>query len=209
VTRTAPERKTRDVDLAEFQKLRDEIMARTQLVNTLVGVELAALGAGISSFTTVPDALIGLAAVSSFLWLLWLDHAEQVQKIAAYIALRLRPRLAVGTDQVLRWETYMRQLDREPRMPHTQAVSNYIAGLFAGGPVVLLTIYGLVVSDRFEDGSFSQVARFVGLGIAVLLWLVTLRQYRVFRGVVATIERAIGEARKDVTGPLVEEAAHP
>ncbi len=206
---TEPERNTRDVDLAEFQKLRDEIMARTQLVNTLVGVELAALGAGISSFTTVPDVLIGLAAVSSFLWLLWLDHAEQVQKIAAYIALRLRPRLAVGTDQVLRWETYMRQLDREPRMPHTQAVSNYIAGLFAGGPVVLLTIYGLVVSDRFEDGSFSQVARFVGLGIAVLLWLVTLRQYRVFRGVVATIERAIGEARKDVAGPLVEEAAQP
>jgi hypothetical protein len=209
VTTTEPERNTRDVDLAEFQKLRDEIMARTQLVNTLVGVELAALGAGISSFTTVPDVLIGLAAVSSFLWLLWLDHAEQVQKIAAYIALRLRPRLAVGTDQVLRWETYMRQLDREPRMPHTQAVSNYIAGLFAGGPVVLLTIYGLVVSDRFEDGSFSQVARFVGLGIAVLLWLVTLRQYRVFRGVVATIERAIGEARKDVAGPLVEEAAQP
>jgi hypothetical protein len=197
------------VDLAEFQKLRDEIMARTQLVNTLVGVELAALGAGISSFTAVPDVLIGLAAVSSFLWLLWLDHAEQVQKIAAYIALRLRPRLAVGTDQVLRWETYMRRLDREPRMPHTQAVSNYIAGLFAGGPVVLLTIYGLVVNDRFEDGSFPQVARFVGLGIAVLLWLVTLRQYRVFRGVVATIERAIGEARKDVAGPLVEEAAQP
>ena len=200
---------TRDVDLAEFQKLRDEIMARTQLVHTLVGVELAALGAGISSFTSVPDVLIGLAAVSSFLWLLWLDHAEQVQKIAAYIALRLRPRLTVGSDQVLRWETYMRQLDREPRMPHTQAVSNYIAGLFAGGPLVLLTIYGLVVSDRFEDGSFPQVARFVGLGVAVLLWVVTLRQYRVFRGVVATIERAIVEARKDAAGPLVEEAAQP
>jgi hypothetical protein len=200
---------TRDVDLAEFQKLRDEIMARTQLVNTLVGVELAALGAGISAFTTVPDVLIGLAAVSSFLWLLWLDHAEQVQKIAAYIALRLRPRLTVGSDQVLRWETYMRQLDREPGMPHTQAVSNYIAGLFAGGPLVLLTIYGLVVSDRFEDGSFSQVARFVGLAIAVLLWVVTLRQYRVFRRVVATIERAIVEAREDAAGPLVEEAAKP
>ncbi|MGH3112228.1 MAG: hypothetical protein ACRDOP_02035, partial [Gaiellaceae bacterium] len=177
MTTPEPERKTRDVDLAEFQKLRDEIMARTQLVNTLVGVELAALGAGISSFTTVPDVLIGLAAVSSFLWLLWLDHAEQVQKIAAYIALRLRPRLAVGTDQVLRWETYMRQLDREPRMPHTQAVSNYIAGLFAGVPVVLLSIYGLVVSDRFADGSLAQIGRFVGLAIAVALWLVTLRQY--------------------------------
>jgi hypothetical protein len=200
---------TRDVDLAEFQKLRDEIMARTQLVNTLVGVELAALGAGISAFTTVPDVLIGLAAVSSFLWLLWLDHAEQVQKIAAYIALRLRPRLTAGSDHVLRWETYMRQLDREPGMPHTQAVSNYIAGLFAGGPLVLLTIYGLVVSDRFEDGSFSQVARFVGLAIAVLLWAVTLRQYRVFRRVVATIERAIVEAREDAAGPLVEEAAQP
>jgi hypothetical protein len=200
---------TRDVDLAEFQKLRDEIMARTQLVNTLVGVELAAVGTGISSFTSIPDVLIGLAAVSSFLWLLWLDHAEQVQKIAAYIALRLRPRLTVGSDQVLRWETYMRQLDREPKMPHTQAVSNYIAGLFAGGPLVLLTIYGLVVSDRFEDGSFPQVARFVGLGVAVLLWVVTLRQYRVFRGVVATIERAIVEAREDAAGPLVEEAAQP
>jgi hypothetical protein len=200
---------TRDVDLAEFQKLRDEIMARTQLVNTLVGVELAALGAGISSFTSIPDVLIGLAAVSSFLWLLWLDHAEQVQKIAAYIALRLRPRLTVGSDQVLRWETYMRQLDREAKMPHTQAVSNYIAGLFAGGPLVLLTIYGLVVSDRFEDGSFPQVARFVGLGVAVLLWVVTLRQYRVFRGVVATIERAIVEAREDVASPLAEEAAQP
>ena len=103
----------------------------------------------------------------------------------------------------------MRQLDREPKMPHTQAVSNYIAGLFAGGPLVLLTIYGLVVSDRFEDGSFPQVARFVGLGVAVLLWVVTLRQYRVFRGVVATIERAIVEAREDAAGPLVEEAAQP
>ena len=200
---------TRDVDLAEFQKLRDEIMARTQLVNTLVGVELAALGAGISSFTRVPDVLIGLAAVSSFLWLLWLDHAEQVQKIAAYIALRLRPRLTVGSDQVLRWETYMRQLDRQPRMPHTQAVSNYIAGLFAGVPVVLLSIYGLVVSDRFADGSLAQIGRFVGLGIAVALWLVTLRQYRVFLGVVATIEEAIVEARKDPASPLAEEAAQP
>ena len=208
---TAPESgpATRDVDLAEFQKLRDEIMARTQLVNTLVGVELAALGAGISSFTRVPDVLIGLAAVSSFLWLLWLDHAEQVQKVAAYIALRLRPRLAVGSDRVLGWETYMRQLDQEPRMPHTQAVSNYIAGLFAGGPVVLLTIYGLVVSDRFEDGSFSQIARFVGLGVAVALWFVTLRQYRVFRGVVATIENAIEAAPKDAVGPLVQEGQEP
>ncbi|MGH3030524.1 MAG: hypothetical protein ACRDNE_07110 [Gaiellaceae bacterium] len=209
MTTPEPGPATRDVDLAEFQKLRDEIMARTQLVNTLVGVELAALGAGISAFTRVPDVLVGLAAVSSFLWLLWLDHAEQVQKIAAYIALRLRPRLAVGAKQVLRWETYMRQLDGEPRMPHTQAVSNYIAGLFAGGPVVLLTIYGLVVSDRFEDGSFPQIARFVGLGIAFLLWLVTLRQYRVFREVVATIEKAIEEARRDAVGPLVEEAPQP
>jgi hypothetical protein len=115
----------------------------------------------------------------------------------------------VGSDQVLRWETYMRQLDRQPRMPHTQAVSNYIAGLFAGVPVVLLSIYGLVVSDRFADGSLAQIGRFVGLGIAVALWLVTLRQYRVFLGVVATIEEAIVEARKDPASPLAEEAAQP
>jgi hypothetical protein len=200
----------RDIDLVEFEKLRDEIAARTQLVNTLVGLELAALGAGISAFTTVPDVLVGLSAVSSFLWLLWLDHAAQVHKIAAYIALRLRPRLAVSGDDVLRWETYMRELDTNPeealavsaehatriRMPHAQAVVNYIAGLFAGAPVVLLTLYGLVVGDRFDACSFPQVARFVGLALAACLWLVTVRQYFVFRAVVRTIESAIAEARR-------------
>ena len=199
----------RDIDLAEFQKLRDEIMARTQLVNTIVGLELAAFGAAISAFTNVPDVLVGLAAVSSFLWLLWLDHAEQVQKIAAYIALRLRPRLEAGGDEVLRWETYMRELDREQKMPHTQAVGKYIAGLFAGAPVVLLSTYGLVVSARFEDGSLRQVGRYVALAVAAALWLVTLRQYRVFRGVVETMERAITGSRTAKVPPLVAEQAEP
>lgn len=195
----------RDIDLAEFQKLRDEITARMQHVNAIVGIELTALGVGISAFTKIPDVLLGLAAVCSFLWLLWLDYAEQVQKIAAYIAIRLRPRLRAGDVDVLNWETYMRQLDSDPatalygasdparrlRMPHTQAIGNYIAGLFAGGPIILLSIYGVLVSMRFEDGSLGQVGRFVGIGIAATLWLLTVRQYIIFRRLISTMEDAI------------------
>src|SRR5215217_4678149 len=101
---TGPREHSRTVDLIEYANLRNEINNRTQLSAGLVGLNLAALGAGISIIRHVPDIVVALAGVSSFLWLLWIDHTSQIYKIAAYIGLCLAPRLREGTEELLGWE---------------------------------------------------------------------------------------------------------
>jgi hypothetical protein len=84
----------RTVALSEYDSLRSEINNRTTLAYTLISLELAAVGAGLSVITKLPDVLLGLAAVSCFLWLFWVDHAGAVYKLASYIALELAPKLS-------------------------------------------------------------------------------------------------------------------
>src|SRR6266481_5511058 len=94
---------TRAVDLCEFKELRAEINNRTQLSTGLVGLQLAAIGSGLAVIKDYPDVVLALAALSSFLWLLWIDHTSQIYKIAAYIGLKLAPRLRSGNSELLGW----------------------------------------------------------------------------------------------------------
>src|SRR5437588_7315204 len=93
---------------AEFGAVRDEINLRTQLGVTIVGFDLAALGTGLSLVSSTPTVALALAAVSAYLWALWMDQAIQVWKLAAYAALQLRPRAGAG---MLQWEAFLRVLD--------------------------------------------------------------------------------------------------
>jgi hypothetical protein len=152
-----------DIDLAEFDRLREEIDNRTQLSTNLVLAEIAALGAGISVLDKVPDVLLGLSAVSSFLWLLWMDHTEQIYKIAAYIAQQLAPRLRARDPECLGWERFLRILDKggkeagrllygqlgeredEVRVQPTRNIGTYILLLFGFTAPILWAAYSLIV----------------------------------------------------------------
>src|SRR6266705_1292715 len=125
-----------EVDLAEFDRLREEIDNRTELSVNLVLAEIAALGAGISVVDKVPDVLLGLAAVSGFLWLLWMDHTEAIHKIALYIAHELAPRIQISYAGGLGWEKFLRGLDSTDKLTRKgRRKSNivlYIRLLFCG-----------------------------------------------------------------------------
>ncbi|MDQ3822124.1 MAG: hypothetical protein M3321_02650 [Actinomycetota bacterium] len=203
----------RAVDLAEFDRLRAEIDNRTQIGTTLVIAELTALGAGLSLSATFPDILLGLAAVSAFLGLVWFDNAAQVHKIAAYIVVSLRGRLTRrpargdGDAGALGWEWFYRRLDRGgvaaahalgfkdpeaeahrfPTLPHLATTFNL---LFTGTPVVLLVIYvaNLLRGSPLTPGG---VARAVSCALVVCVVRIAVRRARRYRDLVTGIDAAV------------------
>jgi hypothetical protein len=198
------------VDLAEFDKLRGEIDNRTTLGSNVVALELTAAGASIAVADKAPDALLGLAAVSCCLWLLWLDHAVQVYKVASYIGIQLAPRLAQSAGRpVLGWESYLRRLDaggqralealypngagpgvEVPQITGTRSVASYVTLLFGGIPVVTIAIYIAVVLNRFD--STALAIRFVAVALVAVLWVAAVIRFRQF-----------GEGTKDINAALL------
>lgn len=79
------------LDVAELQALRQEIASHFTLSTTLMALELAAFGSSLSLVDKSTYILPVLAVISSFLWLLWIDHSTQILKIAAYISIDLAP----------------------------------------------------------------------------------------------------------------------
>ena len=204
-----------EVDLAEYDRLRQEVDNRTQIAFGLVGIELTALGVGLASAGTLPEVIIGLAVVSAFLWMLWVDQAGQIWKIAAYTGIDLASRLRRSHPDALGWERFLRRLDRggdEARrvlrvpvgaralaMPKTSNVGLYISLLFGGSPLVLLGISLISLFDEDMDGAGRGV-RIAAIAGALVVWALALRAFRQFRRLAATIDAAIEsslEARGD------------
>ncbi len=180
------------VYIAEYQALREEINSRLTLSNGLVIADLGALGTGISVAHSFPLILIALAIVSTLLWLFWLGQVTQMIRIAAYLALELRPRLEeVCQCSVLRWEIYMRQLTIKQSgsgVPHSNngkgnqkraeviQVSHYREGIHTsallGGVTPVLLAIEIIVNPHVHVNSFSWETIAIGCGWA--LWLYTL-----------------------------------
>lgn len=190
-----------EVDLAEFGQLRDEINNRTQIAFTLIVAELTGLGAGLSVIDKVPDVLLGLAAVSGFLWLLWLDMAGQVHKIAAYLALHLAPRLRDASPGALGWEAFYREVDAggaraakalggDFRLEPLRHMGRYLTLLFLITPVVLLGIY-VFTTDWGDYGSFDTAGRIAGVLLTLVVLGFAYVQSRRYDRLVDTISRAI------------------
>src|SRR3954451_20806531 len=204
------------IDLAEFDKLRQEIDNRTTLGSNVVALELTAVGASVAVADSVPDALLGLAAITCCLWLLWLDHAVQVYKVASYIGVHLAPQLTKAAGRpVLGWETYLRALDAggqrarlalfpagapgdvgDNPVTETRSGASYVTLLFGGIPLVTTGVYVAVVIDRYE--STAELVRFAGVAVVAALWIASFVRYREFRAssghIVAALLQA-GEAK--------------
>lgn len=100
------------IHVTEYESLRREIETRATLPSSLIALELSALGFGLAAAQTRIDLYAGLAFLSIIFWLFWLDHTEQIWKMATYIAIRLRPTLADMAPGALGWEPFLRELDR-------------------------------------------------------------------------------------------------
>jgi hypothetical protein len=203
---TAPGSSGLEIDLAEYDRLRQEVDNRTQIAFGLVGIELTALGVGLASAGALPEVIIGLAVVSAFLWMLWVDQAGQIWKIAAYTGIDLASRLRRSHPDALGWERFLRRLDRggdEARwvlrlpveakalaMPKTSNVGLYISLIFGGSPLVLLGVSLISLFDEDMDGAGRGV-RIAAIAGALVVWVLALRAFRQFRRLAATIDAAI------------------
>jgi hypothetical protein len=220
---------SRTVHLCEYERLRNEINNRTQLSSGLVALQLAALGAGLSVLDKLPDVVLVLAAVSSFLWLLWIDHTSQIYKIAAYIGLRLAPRLHEGDEELLGWEHFMRILDqggqkaatalfgrsssKSVKILRTEVIGRFISILFGASPPLLIVGFMIAKHEKVFDWntilSFHGAILVLALGLASIAWLYAWRQYSLFVKMRRSIDQAllqvpetyVGEKQSDTAGP--------
>jgi hypothetical protein len=144
--------------------------------------------------------------VSAFLWMLWVDHAGQIWKIAAYTGIDLGSRLRRTHPDALGWERFLRRLDRggdEARrvlrlpagaralaMPKTTNVGLYISLIFGGSPLVLLAVSLISLFDDDMDG-VGRGVRVAAITGALVVWVLALRAFRQFRRLAATIDAAI------------------
>ncbi|BAY77633.1 hypothetical protein NIES25_41000 [Nostoc linckia NIES-25] len=198
----------RTVNLCEYEQLRNEINNRTNLSASLVALQLTALGAGLSVLEKFPDVVIALAAVSSFLWLLWIDHTSQIYKIAAYIGLCLAPQLSEGNEQLLGWEHFMRTLDqgnhkagevlfgdssKNLKVLKTEVIGRFISILFGGSPPVL--IVGFAIAKYQEIFNWNSIFSLRGaiLVLASIAWLYARNKYLLFLKMRESIDQALLE----------------
>lgn len=194
----------KDADVAEVQSLRGEITARIGLMNALVGIELAAVG---TALTVLPDSsthvLAGLAAISSFLWLLWMDQTASIYKIAAYLAIEMAPRLESSSGRrALRWEKFLRSVEaggqeaanalfRGSPPPSSSVVRHiradwYVPLLFGLTPPLLLTLYVKADVHR-ADPAIMGLACLAG----AVLWIFAVTRFAKFVGITKVIDEAI------------------
>jgi hypothetical protein len=197
----------RAVVLSEYDSLRSEINNRTTLAYTLISLELAAVGAGLSVITKLPDVLLGLAAVSCFLWLFWVDHAGAVYKLASYIALELAPKLsAVAGESVLGWEHFLRRInkdrdtarvtlygrgatDQPAYIQSTTAADRYTMLLFGGSSPIFIVGYLVTILGR--EHHRSTLVIWLSAAAVMLLWLFALWRFLGFRRMVENLGTAI------------------
>jgi hypothetical protein len=198
-----------DVYLKEFQLLREELVTRTNLAYALIAVDLTVLGAGLTVFQALPPAALGLAAVSSFLWLIFMDHASQVYKIAAYISLRLAPELRAVAPLALQWERFLRELDaggqRTANALYRQgkgsapkhwitsgASSKYTATLFAGSPPVLLIAFAVSAATPKTHVSLAEhLVELAALLLSFGIWVRAIIRFRHYLHTLRAISAAI------------------
>lgn len=208
----------RDIDLLEFERLRCEIDGRTQLAFGLVTLNITAIGVGFSVIASFPDVVFGLAIVSCILWMLYIDHSAQVQKIAAYIGLRLAPRLRGRDGQALGWEAFLRDLDGTPesiraalglprdatvRVYRSPAIRQAMSALFGGAAPVLIVL-GIF---RSADSHHLGWQRWAVIAGATCVWVYAVRFYLMERRTWKTIDSAFRRLASGSTPVAPAEAA--
>lgn len=209
-----------DAHLREYETLRQEINNRTTIAYTLVALDLAALGGGLSIVNKSKAILVALAAISSVLWLYWIDHGAQVRRIAAYIAIDLAPKISADAGEpALQWEVFLRRLTaggtsaREALFGSAQLFAErdfrpivssdwYTTLLFGGSPPLLLSLY---IAANIKANLPTAIE--VGIATTATMWLwiyALISYYRLKRAepiIVAAILAANAAPQKGQTEP--------
>jgi hypothetical protein len=193
-----------ELDAAEIQSLRQEITTRIGLMQAIVAIELAAVGTGLTILHDYAHVLAGLAAISSFLWLLWIDQSISTYKIAAYLAIEVAPRMQeITARRTLGWEAFLRRVESggqesvhalyQGAPPPSGGIVRsiradwYVPLLFGAAPPLLLTLY-IKASSGIEASMWL-----IGLAslIGGLLWLFTISRFIDFVRNTKVIDKAI------------------
>jgi hypothetical protein len=223
-----------DIDAAEVESLRQEITNRISLMNALVALQLAALGTGLTISGHWVHVLAGLAAISSFLWLLWIDQSISTYKLAAYLAIEMAPKLSEYAGRpVLGWEYFLRQVEAggersaralygdhargdardQVRTSRSVRADWYVPLLFGCTPPLLLTLY-VAAGVREPAGVVLIVASSL---LATLLWIFTVVRFTDFvrntnvldQAIIAAGDRADTAAGDRAGSVAVDRAARP
>ena len=196
----------------KIQHVRAEINNRTDYSEKIVLAEITALGLAVSWPEKAGDALLGLSAVSSLLWLFWLAHSHQIYKLASYLACELAPRLCQHSgEQVPDWEEYSRIMDRagpeaykssypppysSVTKPALWNAAGFVLWLFAGATPALLVVYVFVAWNKkfmtFHAGNISLDLTRIAMGILSLaIWVFAISQYRRVAGIRKAIDERV------------------
>jgi len=168
------------VTLTEYESLRREIEMRATLSSSLIALDLSALGVGLVAAQSSIDLYAGLGFLSIMLWLFWLDHTEQIWKLATYISLRLRPVLESAAPGSLGWEAFLRELDARKLVRATNYAALYITILFASVPPLLAIVLVVRAANAHTGLDLSMVTRFVSAAAVIAFWVFALGQFREF-----------------------------
>jgi hypothetical protein len=145
-----------DVHKVEYEQLMAESRLHNTTASAIVSLEVAALGVGIPiAIKSQPYVLAALAGLTLILWLRYLDHVAGIYRVAAYVALVLRPKFAdlTGDKSVFGWESFFRRLRRGDQIDGVEGVTGrdalgekilglgYTSGLFGLTPPVMLAAF--------------------------------------------------------------------
>lgn len=194
-----------DIHKAEYEQLSQEGRLHHSTASTIVSLEIAALGVGIPAASSYPYVLLALSVVTSLLWLRYLDHILGIFRVAAYVALVLRPVLSsIVDEQVLQWEQFLRQFRsgtfkvtkadgttyflqpekfREPTLGVT-----YTSVLFGAAPPVLIVSF-LFLAQLPNPGAI--VSSCIGMASSVALWSFSLLRLRYTSKLIDSINRML------------------
>jgi hypothetical protein len=196
------------VGIAEFEGLRHEIMNRITISFTLMALELAALGTGLSVAAKTTQIMVGLAAVSSLLWLYWIDNSIQLQRLGLYIAIELAPRISeIEGRPVLGWEIFFRKLlkggrDASELLFNTEqargdkgialgagASADWYTLILFGGSTPLLTVLYLVSYVSSKRGADALV--WLAAVAVLLVWVFAVSRFINFMRTLRVFSEAI------------------
>jgi hypothetical protein len=183
-----------DIDKAEFDNLRAEILFHQTNASAVFGLNIVGMGVGITASGQIGAALLVSAVLSCVLWFRYCDHLMAIFRISAYLHKELRPRLTARLGEpVLGWELFLRSAGRDKNhMPKLPSVDSRIGVLVASVafilPPPLLTIAFLV--QRWSTSvTHDTTIVATAVSLTTLAWLYSVKYgYNVIRWIRATDE---------------------
>jgi hypothetical protein len=154
------------VYLAEYQCLRTETVTHFTFANALIGLEVAAIGVSATLLNQGPILFAGFTALTSVIWVSYMDHIASIHRIALYVGTQLRDKIESATSaSTLEWESWLRQLrstgvsvsshhehiterGTEPRLGLTYP------SIFYGGTAITFLLYS--VYRGIEDSQYPS-----------------------------------------------------